>query len=74
MKRAIEITTLRTTSGSCPDNRTCPSIHSFTDRPDRRYVVTKRVTDPDEIAAFAPLVADDEQVGWVPATLIPEVT
>ena len=73
MKRIIEITTLRT-NGSCPDNRTCPSIHSVADRPDRRYVVSKRVTDPDEIAAFAPLVADDEQLGWLPATLIPEVS
>lgn len=31
------------------------------------------VTDPAVIAAFAHLVADDEQLGYVPTDLIPEV-
>lgn len=41
--------------------------------PHRRYVITKKVTDPAVTAAFAHLVADDEQLGYVPADLIPEV-
>lgn len=72
MGRRIEITTLRTSAGECADGRTCPSVHLLADRPGRRYVVTKRLDDPDEIAAFAPLVAVDEQVGWVPADLLRE--
>lgn len=72
MGRTITIRTLRTTD-FCPDNRTCPSIHAVADEPDRRYVVTKKVTDPAVVAAFAPLVADDEQLGYVPTNLIPEV-
>jgi len=71
--RTITITTLRTTDTSCPDNRTCPSIHAIADEPGRRYVITKRVVDPAVAAAFAQLVADDEQLGYVPTDLIPEV-
>lgn len=73
MKRTIEITTLRTTADSCPDRRTCTSVHKVADRPGRRYVITRPVTDPDEIAAFAHLVGDDEQLGWLETELIPEV-
>lgn len=73
MSRHVDITTLRTLADICPDKRTCPSIHALTDRPERRYVITKRVTDLDELAAFAPLMAEGEQVGWLPAELIPEV-
>jgi hypothetical protein len=72
MGRTIKIHTLRT-AANCPDNRTCPSIHAVVDEPDRRYVITKRVTDPAVVAAFAHLVADDEQLGHVPTGLIPEV-
>jgi len=72
MRRTITITTLRTTS-ECPDNRTCPSIHAVAEQPDRRYVITKEVTDPAVIAAFAHLVSGDEQLGYLPADLIPEV-
>ncbi|MBV9651729.1 MAG: hypothetical protein JO296_16555 [Pseudonocardiales bacterium] len=73
MARTVEIHTLRTTADLCPDNRTCPSIHAVADEPERRYVITKKVTDPTVAAAFAHLVADDEQLGYVPTGLIPEV-
>ncbi|MGQ0773014.1 MAG: hypothetical protein ACT4NY_01100 [Pseudonocardiales bacterium] len=73
MDRTIKITTLRTTSTHCPDTRSCTSIHAVTGEPDRRYVITKKVTDPAVIAAFAHLVAGDEQLGYVPMDLIPEV-
>lgn len=73
MDRTIKITTLRTTGTVCPDNRSCTSINVLADEPDRRYVVTKKVTDPAVISAFAHLVGDDEQLGYVPADLIPEV-
>ena len=69
--RKIEIVTLRT---SCPDNRICPSIHAITDEPHRRYVITKKVTDPAVNAAFTHLVGEDEQLGYVPTELIPEVS
>ncbi len=73
MDRAIKITTLRTTDMSCPDTRSCPSIHVVAGEPGRRYVITKKVTDPAVAAAFAHLVADDEQLGFLPTDLIPEV-
>lgn len=73
MDPVIKIITLRTADALCPDNRTCTSIHAVADEPDRRYVITKKVTDPAVAAAFAHLVADDEQLGYVPTDLIPEV-
>lgn len=73
MDRTIKITTLRTTDASCPDNRSCTSIHAVADEPDRRYVITKKVSDPAVSAAFAHLVAEDEQLGYVATALIPEV-
>jgi hypothetical protein len=73
MYRVIKITKLRATDTFCPDNRTCTSIHAVADEPDRRYVITKKVSDPAVAAAFAHLVADDEQLGYVPTDLIPEV-
>lgn len=73
MDRSIKIITLRTTDASCPDTRSCPSIRAIVDEPNRRYVITKKVTDPAVAAAFAHLVADDEQLGYVPTDLIPEV-
>jgi hypothetical protein len=74
--RSIEIITVRTMAGddeSCPDGRVCPSVHLVATRPERRYVVVKKLDDVAEAAAFAPLVGDDELVGWVPAELLPEV-
>jgi hypothetical protein len=73
MLRTVKITALRTTDVLCPDNRSCTSIHAVADEPDRLYVITKKVTDPAVAAAFNHLVADDEQLGYVPADLIPEV-
>jgi hypothetical protein len=71
----MKITTLRTVaSGDCPDERTCPSVHVLDTHPERRYVIAKRETDPQVMAAFAHLMADDEHLGWVPDTLLPEVT
>jgi hypothetical protein len=37
----------------------------------RRYVITKRETDPDILAAFAPLIGPDEQLGYGPADMFP---
>lgn len=73
MDRAIKIATLRMTDTCCPDTRSCTSIHAIAGEPDRRYVITKKVTDLAVAAAFAHLVADDEQLGYVPTDLIPEV-
>lgn len=73
----MKITTLRTLAGDdayCPNERTCPSVHALDMHPERRYVITKRETDPGIIAAFAPLMADDEQLGWTPDALFPEIT
>jgi hypothetical protein len=63
----MKITTLRTTG--CPDERSCVSIHTLDRHPDRRYVITKRETDPDILAAFAPLIGVDEQLGYGPADI-----
>jgi hypothetical protein len=65
----MKITTLRTTG--CPDERSCVSIHTLDEHPDRRYVITKRETDPDILAAFAPLMGEDEQLGHGPADMFP---
>lgn len=73
MERVIKIINLRTTDTYCPDNRSCPSIHAVAGESDRRYVITKKVTDLAVAAAFAHLVADDEQLGYVPTSLLPEV-
>lgn len=73
MDRSVKITTLRRADTLCPDTRSCPSIHAVAGEPHRRYVITKKVTDPAVTTAFAHLVADDEQLGYVPAALIPEV-
>ncbi|HZG90926.1 MAG TPA: hypothetical protein VEZ42_12005 [Pseudonocardia sp.] len=75
MSAPIEIETLRSVAGTdhCPDGRVCPSIHRVARRPDRRYIVVKRLDDAEEAAAFAPLVGADDLVGWVPAELLPDV-
>ena len=67
MTRKIEIETLSTLAGSavCTDRRTCPAVHALSDRPDVYHLVVKKdaiVTDPDELAALAEFVADDEMV------------
>ena len=71
MDQKIEIVTLRTTS-ECPDRVTCPAVHRVVDRPGR-FIVGKRVTDPQLRAAFAPLMAADEELTWTPDGLLPEV-
>jgi hypothetical protein len=71
MDRNITITTLRTTS-SCPDRNTCPSVHRVAGMAGR-FVVGKRVDDPALRKAFAPLMADDEELTWTPDDLLPEV-
>lgn len=68
----MKITTLRTTG--CPDERTCVSIHDLDIHPERRYVITKRETNPDILAAFAHLMAADEQLGYGPADMFPANT
>ncbi|MGH3975253.1 MAG: hypothetical protein ACRDS9_18275 [Pseudonocardiaceae bacterium] len=73
MDHVIKITRLRTIDTYCPDNRSCPSIHAVAGEPSRRYVITKKVTDLAVAAAFAHLVAEDEQLGYVPTDLLPEV-
>lgn len=35
--------------------------------------VVKRLDDQAEAAAFAPLVGEDELVGWVPSELLPDL-
>lgn len=67
----MKITTLRTMAGTpdCPDGNICPSIHTLDLHPERRYVVTKKETDPAVAAAFAHLIGDDEQLGWTPSEL-----
>ena len=70
----MKITTLRTTSNDCcPDERSCVSIHDLDIHPERRYVITKREIDSRIIAAFAHLVGADEQLGWGPIDMFPEV-
>ncbi len=73
MEPVVKITTLRTTDTLCPDTRSCPSIHAVAGEPHRRYLVTKKVTDPAVAAAFVHLIADDEQLGYVPTELLPGV-
>lgn len=69
----MKITTLRTAPG-CPDERTCVSIHDLDIHPERRYVITKRETNPAVLAAFAHLMADDEQLGYGPVDMFPANT
>lgn len=71
MPRKFEITTLRSTV--CSERHTCPGVHTISDRPGRKYVVLKRVSDPDELAAFAHLMADDEILGHDDGILFPEM-
>ncbi len=68
----MKITTLRSDS-SCPNTRTCPSIHRLDTDPEGLYVITKKVTDLAVLAAFAPLIAGDEQLGRAPESLLPEL-
>jgi hypothetical protein len=56
---------------SFPGSSTGQSIHTLDEHPDRRYVITKRETDPDILAAFAPLMGEDEQLGHGPADMFP---
>ncbi len=72
----MKITVLRTLAGSdqCPNERTCPAVIVLDTHPERRYVITKTETDPAILAALAPYMAADEQVGWTPDSLLPEIT
>lgn len=56
----------------CPDRINCPSKHRFAGHAGI-YTIGKQVTDPDVIAAFAPLLGDDELLSWTPDELHPEV-
>lgn len=42
-------------------------------RADRQYVIVREVTDRALLAEFAHLMADDEQLGTVPAAVLQEV-
>lgn len=67
MTRKIEVTTLRRldeTGGQCADKWTCQGVHVLADRPGRKYVVLKAVTDPDELAALTPFVGEGEVLGY----------
>lgn len=63
----MKITTLRT---SCPDKRTCPSVHIVDKHPERLYVIVNQERDPEIAAAFASRLGDGEVLGWVPAELL----
>lgn len=65
-----KIRTLLTLAGSCGENRTCPSIHELEGEPDTLYVIGKKVS-PATRAAFAHLMADDEEIHAVPRRLFP---
>ena len=65
----MKITTLRTTG--CPDERSCVSVHDLDRHPDRRYVITKKESDPEVLRAFAPLIGPDEQLGYGPVHMFP---
>lgn len=45
-----------------------PALHA-----DRQYVIVREVTDPSLLAEFDRLMADDEQLGTVPAPALQEV-
>jgi hypothetical protein len=67
MTRKIEVTTLRRLDESgriCTDKWTCQGVHVLADRPGRKYVVLKAVTDADEVAALAPFVGEGEVLGY----------
>lgn len=72
----MKITVLRTLADDpahCPSGRTCPAVITLDQHPERRYVITKKEADPEILAALADFVADDEQIGWTPGALFPEI-
>lgn len=81
MTRKIEIHTVTTAaiaepgggSDMCEVNRTCEGVHTLPDRPGVYYVITSDVTDPDELAAFAPRIGKGERLGVVQSRIIDEV-
>jgi hypothetical protein len=114
MPRNLTITTFWTAAWRESNvSRTCPGEHAVPDRPDVRYVITRKVdppaavaylaahdltlapgqvlgavpermsadgyliatlvTDPAELAAFADLMAPDEQLGTIPAAVRPPI-
>ena len=73
----MKITVLRTLAGNdahCPaGSSTCPAVIAIDQHPERRYVITKKETDPAVLAALDPYLAEDEQVGWAAAELLAEI-
>lgn len=71
----MRITVHRTLADTtdCPSGTTCPAVITVDQHPERRYVILKKETDPVVLAALAPYMAEDEQVGWTPRSLFPEI-
>ena len=67
----MKIVTLRSTADDCPTDRTCPSIHDVDTDPQRRYVISKKVTDVAEMLAFASYIGDGQLLGYLPAGFVP---
>jgi hypothetical protein len=68
----MQIRTLLSTAEKCPVDRTCPSVHELDTDPEHRYVISKRLTTPAEVAALEPLLGEGEVAGYMPAGFIPE--
>lgn len=66
----MKIVTLREI---CSVGRQCEGIHADADNPEVYYVITKKVTDPGALAAFAGRVGPDEQLGTITRAILPEL-
>jgi len=82
MSRKIVITTLTTAAVAqqggddvvnCEVGLKCEGVMTLADRPEYYYVITTKVTDPDELAAFRSRIAEGEQLGRVRRPIIDEV-
>ncbi len=79
MLRKIDITTLTTAAieeigqPMCEVGRTCEGVHALADRPEHYYVIVTEVTNPAELAAFAPRLGTGEKLGTVRRRIIDEV-
>lgn len=67
---ARKITVLR--EDPCADGIKCPMVAEVAGEEDL-FVITKRVTDPELLAAFADRIGPDEELGRMPRALLPEV-
>lgn len=73
MSRQIDITTYTTAAVAnpevgaveCGSKLTCEGVHGIADQPGHYYVIVSDVTDPDELAAFAPYVGPGERLGRI---------